>query len=397
MASWRDRLLPGSFAGVPFHVLDDETEVGRRLTTTEYPFREAPDVDDFGALAREYPMSAVLVGDDYDLQRDKLLKLAAATGAGDLVHPHYGKMRAKLRTVRASHRVEEGGVCRLALVFVPDTAGDYPVVTVDEAAKLIASAEASREASQAGFLSKYGVLGWPSQVLTAARERVTRYGEMVRSITSPALADAQALAEFGRQSRALVNAADAVIANPLQVAERILNLNKLVRTIYARDALAEFNRLRNAFKDPHPAGTYQTPATAQTVANADALNALIRQASMADAARAAASASYATRAEAEAARDSIAAGLAEDILTAGAELPALLDLRAQVLANIPAPGLVLPDVVPYRVQRTTPALVLAYQLYGDASAEADILARNDLEAPAFVGGGTVIEVLSAIG
>lgn len=87
-------------------------------------------------------------------------------------------------------------------------------------------------------------------------------------------------------------------------------------------------------------------------------------------------------------------GLAEEAALAAGELPTLLDLRAAVLVNVPPPGLKLPSVVTYQVPRSVPSLVLAYRLYGDASRAADIVSRNDLEAPAFIIGGTVLEVLS---
>jgi prophage DNA circulation protein len=392
--SWRDRLLPASFAGIAFSVLDDEVEFGRRLTQTEYPFRETADLDDFGAAAEEYVLGAVFVGPDFDQQRDRFIRLAKAKGAGDLVHPQYGRFRARLRSARISHRVDEGGMCRATLTFKPEAAADYPVATVDEVAKALAAAEGATAATRAGFLAKYRVLGWPSQVLEAARERVTRYGSLVQATTAPPLADAQAVAEFARRTRALVNVTDSVLADPLQVAERIVNLSAGVRRLFGRDALAEFNRLRRAFFDPHPVGQYSTPALRQTVANADALNALIRQLSLEDSASAAISATYTTRQDAEVARDQVADGLAEEAALAAGELPALLDLRAAVLVNVPQPGLKLPSVVTYQVPRTVPSLVLAYQLYGDASRAADIVTRNDIAAPAFIVGGAVLEVLT---
>ena len=392
--TWRDRYLRASFAGVPFDVLDDEVEFGRRLTQTEYPFREAADVDDFGAAAFEYVLGAVFVGPDFDQQRDRFIRLAKAKGVGDLVHPYYGRLRARLRSARISHRADEGGMCRATLTFTPETAADYPVVSVDEVAQALAAANGATEATRAGFLAKYQVLGWPSQVLEAARERVTRYGELVQSVTAPTLADAQAVAEFARQARALVNITDSALADPLQVAERIVNLSAGVRRLFGRDALAEFSRLRRAFFGPHPVGQYSTPALRQTVANADALNSLIRQLSLEDSATAAIQATYQTRQDAEAARDQVAEGLTEEAALAGAELPTLLDLRAAVLANVPPPGLKLPSVVTYQVPRGIPSLVLAYQLYGDAARAADIVARNDLESPAFITGSSVLEVLS---
>jgi prophage DNA circulation protein len=82
-------------------------------------------------------------------------------------------------------------------------------------------------------------------------------------------------------------------------------------------------------------------------------------------------------------------------LTADDQLyPVLMDLRASVVRDINTRVAALPALVTFVPARTLPSLVLAYRLYGDATRDAEIVARNDLVYPGFAQGGAPLEVLS---
>ena len=50
--SWREKLRPASFRGVPFKVVDDKTPVGRRVVVHEYPRRDSSYPEDNGKKTR---------------------------------------------------------------------------------------------------------------------------------------------------------------------------------------------------------------------------------------------------------------------------------------------------------------------------------------------------------
>ena len=66
------------------------------------------------------------------------------------------------------------------------------------------------------------------------------------------------------------------------------------------------------------------------------------------------------------------------------------DLKASIVDALPAQG--TSDVVTFTPKVTTPALVLAYNLFEDLDKESDIINENNIRHPGFVPGGDEIEV-----
>ena len=71
--SWRDRYLTASFRGVEFKVQKHDATFGRRQVVYEYPQRDTPSTEDLGRRARELSLDAYVIGEDYHLQRDRLI------------------------------------------------------------------------------------------------------------------------------------------------------------------------------------------------------------------------------------------------------------------------------------------------------------------------------------
>lgn len=117
MASWRDKLRPASFRGVPFEVDGDKVPVGRRVVTHEYPGKNVPYVEDMGRVTREYKVTAFVIGADYMDKRDKLLTAIETEGEGELVHPWLGTLKVKAGVGEMSHSWAEGGMARFDLSF----------------------------------------------------------------------------------------------------------------------------------------------------------------------------------------------------------------------------------------------------------------------------------------
>ena len=83
--------------------------------------------------------------------------------------------------------------------------------------------------------------------------------------------------------------------------------------------------------------------------------------------------------------------------TAGDELyPALVALRAALVADIAARGANLPGVVNFTPAAVLPAVVIAHRLYGDATQADSLIARNAIRHPGFVPAGEPLEVLTGV-
>ncbi|WP_313430917.1 DNA circularization N-terminal domain-containing protein [Pseudomonas sp.] len=141
MTTWRDNLRPASFRGVPFHVDSDSMPVGRRTQVHEYPQRNEPLVEDLGRITREIKLAAFVIGEDFMLKRDALLNALDEAGAGDLIHPWYGRLTVTATGCSVSHERREGGMARFDLVFVEEGEKGFPPGTPNTARQLEESSE----------------------------------------------------------------------------------------------------------------------------------------------------------------------------------------------------------------------------------------------------------------
>ena len=73
---------------------------------------------------------------------------------------------------------------------------------------------------------------------------------------------------------------------------------------------------------------------------------------------------------------------------------ALAGLRAATVKDITVRGADRARLVSYTPIDSLPAVVIAYQLYDDASRDDEIVVRNRVRHPGFVPGGAPLEVLS---
>ena len=75
---------------------------------------------------------------------------------------------------------------------------------------------------------------------------------------------------------------------------------------------------------------------------------------------------------------------------------AFADMRAAVVTDLRTRGMQLPRLTEHTPQTTLPALVVAHQLYGDATREAELVERNNILHPGFIQGGQSLEVLANV-
>jgi prophage DNA circulation protein len=73
---------------------------------------------------------------------------------------------------------------------------------------------------------------------------------------------------------------------------------------------------------------------------------------------------------------------------------ALSDLRTSVVQAVPNPEQNLARIVQYVPRETLPSLLVAYHIYGDAGRADDIATRNSARHPGFLTGGQQLEVLA---
>jgi prophage DNA circulation protein len=82
-----------SFRGVAFYVKSHEIQIGRRNTLHAVPFSDTgARANDVGRAPRRFTFTAVFVGINYRIDRDKLIDALETAGPGVLTHPEFGRL-----------------------------------------------------------------------------------------------------------------------------------------------------------------------------------------------------------------------------------------------------------------------------------------------------------------
>lgn len=127
--SWTDDLSPASFRGVPFSVSGDPTtDGGRKNHVHEFPGRDLPYVEDLGRKARQFQVTAFVVGDNFKAQRDALLEACETAGPGTLVHPFFGSLRVSCQGFSCA---DGKRMSTIGLTFIESGAALHPTSTTD--------------------------------------------------------------------------------------------------------------------------------------------------------------------------------------------------------------------------------------------------------------------------
>jgi prophage DNA circulation protein len=412
--SWKDTLRAASFRGVEFKVEGHDAQFGRREVAHEFAQRDEPFVEDLGRKARTYTVDGYLIGDDYPAQRDKLREACEKGGAGELVHPYLGSMTVTCGSLRVRESAKEGRFCTVSLTFTEAGQAKFPGASNDSVRAISGAANKAKTATRSGFLSKFTTDGFPSFVLDSASSKVAGLSSLFDKLPVNPVAEAQAVAEFFDRVRSVADDALGLVTNPLELADRVLDIVGSVRDVFGSRSETVLRALRSGTVAP----VYSTPATrnrAQEQANDAALRSLVRVSCLAEQAKAAATRAedsaqavaaqdgatsaglFQTREEALAVRDELLDAIdaeSEDDATTTDEFRALADLRSEVVKGVPAPSLQLPRQATLTPLATLPSLVLSYQYYGTAARAVEIAERNRARHPGFLEGGAPLQVVT---
>lgn len=446
--TWRDKMQPASFRGVPFKVVSSDRQIGRRAVVHEYPQRDLPYTEDMGRKAREFTIEAIIIGPDYMAGRDKLEEALEAPGSGELVHPYRGRIQVVVSSpARISESTAEGGMARFSINFTESGEPVNPAPRADTGAAVVAAADEAQAEAESSFADFFNVEGLqdfvPTEALTTINDSLDSIKRSANGLMSGGL-----LPEFTQQLFSIsgtasslmrfpanlagglfgqISALSAIASNPLGALSSLSSIfgsgsqtssasqSSLVTgsttqtNAVSVGALTAVSVLRPLFSfgstaKPVPNSIpptaamptlIATPSRIQQAANQAAVISLTRQAAVIEAARVSTKITPASFGEAVALRDEIAGQLETLAETAPDNVYAALSkLRIAVIKDITTRAADLSSTVQYPVPVTQSALVIAHYLYGDVEQADSIVSRNKIRHPGFVPGGRSIEVLS---
>jgi prophage DNA circulation protein len=425
--TWRDTYRAATFRGVAFFVETADSSHGRRQAIHETAQRDTPYTEDLGRKAREFSVVGYLLGKDYHLNRDELIKACELAGPGVLVHPYRGEMTVVCRGLNVSETSSEGGKCTIALTFLEAGEAAYPSANVDSVNAISVKGNTVTAAAEKSFVSDFLTAGFPAYVAESAASGLAALGEYMAAPGLSFAGDLKAASDFYLKARGLASDASSLVQTPLNMVSRVTSLIGSVRSAFGTNA---FSMLTSLF-DRSPitySGNTTTPSRQQQATNAIAMNALVRQVAVAEAAKAAVvtqtpvdTATSVTQTSIGVAQtapgvqqtfpvptvyDSYQAAIkvredlvgridAESEVTPNDEVyVALSDLRTSVVQAVPNPEQNLARIVQYVPRETLTSLLVAYQIYGDAGRADEIANRNSPRHPGFLTGGKQLEVLA---
>jgi prophage DNA circulation protein len=116
--AWEKTLQDASFRGIKLDVLNVRTRKDRATAEFEPPYVHGGTVDDLGWRLRRISLVFVFDGADYEQRLDAFLKALDEPGAGELIHPVYGKIKAQVLSVEEPHTAEQPNYCEVPVEFV---------------------------------------------------------------------------------------------------------------------------------------------------------------------------------------------------------------------------------------------------------------------------------------
>lgn len=451
--TWREQLQPASFRGVPFFVDSDSQSVGRRTQVHEYPQRDKPFVEDLGRKTRIPKLAAFVVGDDCFAKRDDLLRALDQPGAGELIHPWFGRMTVTATDCDVSHERREGGVVRFDLTFVEDGEKGFPAGVPNTSKQLEETSETLLESALSRYKAAMAIVNRARLSVTALQNSIAGVQMLIQRefasliglvgsaealadmlINAPGNFSAMFRAQFARFGQSYEGAAvkpyssgasvvSGTTSSGLAVEADPLFMQTVAKLADTEPTFSSFVESRRDVTSKLEAARTLTAAAASdsaansaaggvaTVAVVKAARELVRDALLVHAVRTSASMpvllSPATLPAVPSLEQQVASPIARPEVPAADEIIELRDAACEALwgAALAAPhdhftqlesvrkqlqthltevarsGVRLVQVTP---KESLPALVLAYQRFGDASRAAEIVTRNRVQHPGFL-------------
>ena len=172
----------GSFKGVPFFVNEHDREGGgRNIVTKLVPFSSNFIHEDTGGKVPVYRMQIFFVGAECYQARNNFIAACDEEGAGELIHPFYGKFRADCTGLTI--RGDRSGVnyCTAEVVFEPKSSDEGAAVRKDLAGVTRANARDFQNQSVSKFATVFSVVGKGKMLLDKAVESTEKAMDSVLS------------------------------------------------------------------------------------------------------------------------------------------------------------------------------------------------------------------------
>jgi prophage DNA circulation protein len=397
MRPYQQELRPASFRGVPFFIDTADTELNRRVAIHEYPFRDTATAEDLGKQPLSFSIKAYIVTTNLEPQRTALFNACYETaGAGVLVHPTLGQKTVVCQGCSYSWNKTEGGYESFNLTFVEVDNAPSPVATIDTQATALLSAEALGQSSEATFMNAFSLANSTSNTVASALQNHSAWMGAFKTALSTL---GTGLATVQKAIRTFELKLNSLLAEPKAYAKSVYGLyisvkntiaTEKIKVLFWRNFLSQLNQPKaSAF------------VSAKASKNQQAMETLTASIGLVGLATALAKQDYTTYEEATQAQQNAIAVISQQesvlINTFQDEtLAAVQTTKLALMTDLKERGQQLPVLSTVQLSDSTPAVVLAWDLYADANRADEIVTRNGIVHAGFLPTNTPLKVLELV-
>lgn len=393
-------LRKGSFRGVEFETTSSDLIVGRRVQVFEYPQRDIPFVEDLGRSARTVKFTAFVVGQDYIERMNKLIGALEQSGSGTLIHPWLGQMTVTPKAVSSVKFTSRLRTASVTLEFIESGEYKFPTTEADTGSLTRQMANLVKDSAIANFVDNFNLDNVQDFVVSAVSGNLAEYMQLdaIKAVGTLFHFSDQ-ISDIASDALSLVSGDPKVLANNIANA---LGLGSYVTTVNNwRRVSRQLSRLvRSEDLDKSNKERNISTTTASTIdAATKQIETLIRGVLVSNVVGASSlvgtsqdrlneSEAIQTMAYDEmiSVRDDVLSAIDSEMLKATNDdvYKSLEQSRTAVWEDMTTRAERQARLIDFTPNVVMPALVLAYDYYGDASREGEIVERNNIAHAGFV-------------
>lgn len=392
-------LRRASFRGVSFEFTSSNITVGRRTQTFEYPQRDIPFTEDLGRSKRTITIDAFVSGADYITRMKRLIAACEKQGSGRLVHPWLGTLEVTPTTL-SSPTFDTNRIASVKLMFVESGKLAFPNSFIDGSSLCVAAANKLLQVVSSEFTQNFDL----SKVQDFVKNTVGL--DAAELFSDSRIESICRIFETADDLATLANDAITLVGgSPADLMNRVLDVLGLQSAASAVHAWTDVtNRLSLLVRDDNLNSAKPEAIASQTTSrkiedSEGQIQSLVRGVMLANAVTAASYVGTDSDRTDESApvktpayddlirvRNNLLEALDEEILktTNNEVYEALYAARSAVYEVITQKAENQARLVTFTPSSVTPALVLAYDYYGDSSRELEIVERNKIKHSGFV-------------
>ncbi len=389
---WKDKYQQASFREVSFFVSRTQNTGGRRNVVHQFPEKDQGFIEDLGRSLRRFTIEGYILEADYFNARNRLITALEAGGEGELIYPYFGALQVSLDTYEVREATAHGRQALFSMSFREAGSSTFPVTEIETSSNIVFTADAYRKLATDAFLAAYSIIRKPAAILQNIERTLGNAAGLVESARRIVSSNAG----FRRDLLAFTSNVSQLVFQAESLSDELTNLlnfgtdfRSSIFPATPENSIPQFNELTNFF-DFAPDTDLGVDDPSVVVSN------LTQHISTITASQTVAVMPFESVNQAEEIQtlilnqiDAISSVLDVDDGLFGS----LRDLRAAIVLHVEEEQTNLSRLVEFVPPVTMPSLYIANSLYGTIDQEADIVARNSIQHPAFVPGNVPIEVL----